>query len=67
MGDELPQSDERWKRKPQKRKELNELCRITSDMSAEEIQRRVKAVTFPNAPGAYIEIDGMKFNYETNE
>ena len=66
-GRDLPQSDERWKREPYKRKELNELCKITSDMSAEEIRRRVKAVTFPNAPGAYIEIGGMKFNYELNE
>jgi len=66
-GDDLAQSDESWKRKPYKRKELNELCKITSDMSAEEIRRRVRAVTFPNAPGAYTEIGGMKFNYETNE
>jgi len=66
-GDDLPQSDECWKRKPYKRKELNELCRITSDMSDEEIKRRVKAVTFPNAQGAYIEKNGLKFNYEINE
>lgn len=66
-GEELPKSDECWKRKPYKRKELNELCRITTDMSAEEIRRRVKAVTFPGAPGAYIKIDGMKFNYESND
>lgn len=65
-GDDLPKSNERWKRKPYKRKELNELCKITFDMSVEEIRRRVKAVTFPDAPGAYIEIDGMKFKYETN-
>ena len=59
----LPQSDEDWKRKPYKRKELNELCRITSDMSEEEIRRRVRAVSFPNAQGAYIDIYGMKFDY----
>ena len=66
-GDNLPQSDERWKRKPYKRKKLNELCKITSEMTVEEIRRRVKALTFPNAPGVYIEIDGMKFNYKPNE
>ena len=67
VGDDLTQSDECWKRKPYKRKDLQELCRITPDMSAEEIRRRTKAVTFPNAPGAYIEIDSMIFNYESNE
>ena len=67
VGDDLAQSDECWKRKPYKRKDLQELCRITTDMSAEEIRRRTKAVTFPNAPGAYIEIDSMIFNYESNE
>ena len=66
-GDDLPQSDEFWKRKPYTRKELNELCRITSDMSEEEIKRRVKAVTFPNEQGAYIEKNGIKFNYVINE
>ena len=29
--------------------------------------RRVQAVTFPNAPGARISIDDMRFNYEPNE
>ena len=64
-GKELPQSEEHWKRNPHQRRELNELCRITPDMSKDEVRRRVKAVTFPGAPGAYIEIGGMKFNYET--
>jgi hypothetical protein len=36
-------------------------------MSDEEVRRRVKAVTFPNAPGAYVEISGMKFNFEPNQ
>ena len=60
----LPQSDENWKRKPYRRKELNKLCRIKPDMPQEEIRRRVKAVTFPNAPGAYIELEDMKFKYD---
>jgi methionyl-tRNA formyltransferase len=66
-GDKLPQSEERWRREPFKRKELNELCKITTDMPSEEIRRRIRSVTFPNAPGAYVEINGFKFNYETNE
>lgn len=52
----------KWTRKPYTRKELNELCRITSDMPKDEIQRRVKATTFPGAPGAYIDIGGVKFD-----
>ena len=39
-GDDLPQSDEFWKRKPYTRKELNELCKITSDMSEEEVIKK---------------------------
>ena len=66
-NEELPRLEDTWKRKPYTRKELNELHRITPDAPEEEIRRRVKAVTFPNAPGAYIEIDGMKFSYETEE
>jgi len=63
-GNELPKSDEIWKRKPYTRKELNELCCITNDMKEEEIRRRVKAVSFPNAQDAYIKIGDMTFNYQ---
>lgn len=62
-GKELPESEESWKRKPFTRKELNELCVITKDMTEEEVSKRVKAVTFPNAPGAYIKINDMIFKY----
>lgn len=62
--EELPDSEKNWKRKPYTRKELNELCEVSPEMSTEEIKRRVRAVTFPDAPGAYIEIDGMRFTYE---
>ncbi len=37
----LPTSDEVWTRNPYKRSELNELCRITLDMPADEIRRLV--------------------------
>ena len=63
-GDALPASREKWMRKPYKRRELDELCRITLDMSAREVARRVRAVTFPNAPGAFIEVAGYKFVFE---
>jgi len=61
----FPECEENWTRKPYKRKELNELCKIKPDMSYHEIKKRVRAVTFPNAPGAYIEIDRMVFKYST--
>jgi methionyl-tRNA formyltransferase len=66
-GKELPQVEETWKRKPYRRSELNELCRVTPDMSEDDVQRRVKAVTFPNALGAYVEIGKMRFFYETED
>jgi len=63
-GKPLPKSKEVWKRKPYKRSELNALCKIESDMSPEEKRRRVRAVTFPGAPGAYMEIDGIRVEYK---
>lgn len=60
----LPQSAEQWRRKPYTRKELNGLCRITKDMSDEEIRRRVRATTYPGMPGAYMELGGVKFAVE---
>jgi len=63
----LPVSEEIWSRKPYTRKDLNELCKVSSTMTKEEILRRIKATSFPNMPGAYIEISGEKFihkNYE---
>jgi methionyl-tRNA formyltransferase len=65
-GKRLPESKEIWKRRPYKRSELNALCRIEPDMSTEEIQRRIRAVTFPNAPGAYIEVNGFRFEYKAS-
>jgi len=58
-GKKLPETDIEWKRAAYTRKELNALCRLTLDMGEEEISRRIKAVTFPNAPGAYFEINGQ--------
>ena len=62
-GTPLPQSDERWQRQPYRRRELDALCRITPEMPADEVARRVRAVTFPGAPGAFVEIHGYRFDY----
>ena len=52
----LPESGIKWQRKAFTRKELNDLCKLSLNMTEKEINRRIKAVTFPNAPGAYFEI-----------
>lgn len=54
-GRPLPVSAERWSRAPLRRAELEALCRLTPDMSEEEIRRRVRATTFPGYPGASFE------------
>lgn len=47
LGDgELPHSDEHWPRRPYTRRELNELSRVTPDMTSDEVRRRVRATTF---------------------
>ena len=51
----LPQSPERWTRRPFRRAELDALCRLTPDMSDEEIRRRVRATAFPSYPAASFE------------
>lgn len=56
----LPQSSEHWTRRPFTRAELNALCRITPEMSKEEVRRRIVATTYPGMPGAYFEKDGKK-------
>jgi len=62
-GKPLPESKEHWKRKPYTRRELNNLCAITKDMSADKVIRRIKATTYPDIPGAFIEMAGYKFKY----
>jgi len=60
-GSALPKSGDRWKRKPYSRQQLNELCVVTKDMSEDEVKRRVRATAFPNMPGAFIELGGIRF------
>jgi methionyl-tRNA formyltransferase len=56
----LPVSPEKWKRKPYTRKELNELCYISPDMTEEEMERRIKATTY-RWPWAYTKIGSRTF------
>jgi methionyl-tRNA formyltransferase len=62
-AEDFPNSPETWTRLSYKRHELDALCRITPDMAADEIERRIRAVTFPGAPGAFVEIHGHRFTH----
>lgn len=62
-GQPLPVTNEAWKRKPFTRKQLDELCTITPDMSAEEIERRIKATTY-KTPWAFTRINGHIFKLQ---
>ena len=50
----LPQSSATWKRKAYTRKQLNELCELTSDMAPEEIALRIKATTYGDKRWAFM-------------
>jgi methionyl-tRNA formyltransferase len=56
----LPAAAETWKRKPYLRKELNEICRLTPEMSLEEIERRIKSTTYLE-PWAYMQVGDEVF------
>ena len=60
-GRGVSQSDETWQRRPYTRVDLDALCRLTPDMPAAEVARRVRATTFAGAPGAWLELAGVRF------
>jgi methionyl-tRNA formyltransferase len=60
----LPISDEKWSRTAYRMKDFNALKRITFDMDDAEIQRRIRATTYPGFEGAFIEIAGSKFIFK---
>lgn len=60
-GDALPESPEKWARQPYLRRELDELGRVTPDMPPSEIRRKVRAMSFPGASGAFVELAGVRF------
>ncbi len=63
-GNPLPESGENWTRKPYTKSEMYDLFRITTEMSDQEIKKRIKAATFPGWPGAFIEIGGQRFYHQ---
>lgn len=50
-GKTLPVLSNGWSRRPFTRRELNELCDLTVDMTEAERRRRIRATTYPGAPG----------------
>lgn len=64
QGNPLPGSGEIWKRKPYTRKQLDELCYISPDMPAEEVERRIKATTY-KGPWAYTRIGNRIFKLQS--
>ena len=62
-GEPLPSSDENWQRRLFTRKQLNALCRISPEMSEDEIRRRVRATYFPDAPGPHVDLAGYRFEF----
>ena len=56
----LPEPDEHWTRHPRSRREFNELGVITSEMTDDEVARRVRAVSY----GVFqptVDIGGFRF------
>ena len=62
-NDSLPQSSEIWKRKPYKRRDLEDLATIKTTMSEQEIKNRIKATYYPGKPAPFIKIYGHKFEF----
>lgn len=57
----LPKASRTWQRKPFTRRQLDELGRVTPEMTPEEIRRRVRAMEYPGFPGAFVELGGVRF------
>ena len=67
-GKTMPVSTEKWTRKPYTRLELNNLAKLSLNMSQEEIKKRLKALEFPGAQGAYLPVSDLKLSLsDTNK
>lgn len=54
-GRPLPQSGTKWSRRPFTRADLQRLCQLTPEMDQAEVQRRIRATTYPGTPCASYE------------
>ena len=60
-GKDLPISKELWGRKPYTQKDLQNLCKITLDMSETEMLKRIRATYYPGGPDfPYIKVADKK-------
>ena len=64
QGNALPVSGKHWTRKPFSRKQLNDLGKLTHEMSEHEIKRRSHAVAYPGYPSAKFVEDDMPADTE---
>jgi methionyl-tRNA formyltransferase len=62
----LPVSTEKWTREPFTRIQFNELFLIKPDMTADEIARRIRAVSYGEYR-PFIELHGRRFVYQPEE
>jgi len=62
-GEALPVSEEKWKRRPYTRKQLDELCEIRPEMTESEIERRIRATTY-KYPWAFTRIGNRVFKLQ---
>ena len=49
----LPISNLKWERKPYQKKDLDKLCELSNEMNDDEINKRIRATTFPGKPGPH--------------
>ena len=63
INDSLPEANENWKRKPYKRKELEQLATIDPNMTQTEIDKRIRATYYPGKPAPFVRLGEYKFEY----
>lgn len=62
-GDDIPTSKMEWSKNPFTRIELNDLSKITADMTLEETKKRIRATTFDSWKPT-TEIHGIVFEFK---
>jgi len=63
-GEPLPRAERSWTRKAFTRKQLDQLATVSPGMAPEEIQRRVRATSYPGFRGPEVTLGGIVFRAE---
>ncbi len=66
-GAPLPESAEGWRRPAFRRRQLEALMRITPDMPADEVRRRVRATDYPGFFNAWIDLPDGRYHYAVRD